>query len=281
MMHMPATEIPTDPNCFNDITGLVHCFARRESGNRNKKIVFYLEGEEKTPPRPILIAQKQKDGKFYIFAVSTEEDPHLNRTMKKEKCHYIGKIRRTRIKKSKLVVSSLFVGTKEHKEQVAATVYDSSTLRSQVVNGFPDRLVYSIVKTPEQSSSMENPQVAGQQEQAASTSSQYPPMASCPRIDDVIRYHSGGISEIGELYDGLQVFRNRHRAESKHQGPFLIRFRGRGARSSQRNIQIVHPSTGELVFQMARWNEDEFTVDFKGPYTPCQAFAIALAQLES
>lgn len=284
-------EVPTSPHLFDTTTGLIHCIARREGGNRNKRIVFYLETADGSAGavKPLFVAQKQKEGKFYIYNVSENDyNYQINRNFKKEDFNYVGKIRRKVFRRNQIASNTLFYGKKEQKEQVASLVYDTVSLRYPVMEGFPDRVVYSIIQSGRESAPENR------------NSSPFPAMNyRAPRIDDAIGFHAHNIDEIGEFYNGLQVLKSRRRSsgstvmmtpESQRNGgasatvtrePFLVRFKGRGGRPSQKNLQMMDPSTGNVVFQMARWNEDEFTVDFKGPYTPYQAFGIALAQLES
>ena len=97
-------------------------------------------------------------------------------------------------------------------------------------------------------------------------------------MDEMVRCHATSDQDVSDCRSRyVKVLHSRRRSEYRQ--PFLIRFRGRGGRSSTRNLQIV-TAIGEIVFQMARWNEDEFTVDFKNPYTAYTAFGMALAQLE-
>lgn len=260
-------EIPTARH-LDGLTGHCHCVARREGGNRNKRIVLYLESETHLSAKPLFVAQKQKEGKFFIYDVS-DNFYRINRNFRKDSLNYVGKICRKRFPKSKIISNTLFLGTKADKKQVASLVYDTVSLRYPVLEGYPDRLVYSILQAPPKTSQ-------------ADDQDGHPAMLP-PCIDDIISLHSTHIAEVADYYNSVKVLKSRRRSSggnSKNRQPFLARFRGRGGRPSQKNIQIVKPNTDEIMFQMARWNEDEFTVDFKSPYSAFTAFGIALAQLD-
>lgn len=63
-------------------------------------------------------------------------------------------------------------------------------------------------------------------------------------------------------------------------GGFALDFRGRFARSSLKNIQLVPPDDQEnVVLQVGRVGRDAFSLDIKWPLSPFQAFAIALTAL--
>ena len=261
-------------NLSDTTTRLVHCVARREGGYRkNSRVVFYLEsGQQEGPPKPIFIAQKQKAGKFYIFNVPSESPEYVNHYFEKNSYLYAGKLARQSLSNGIFLSHSLFYGTKDKKKQVASVVYNTETLHNPVIDGFSDRVVYNILRSED--TNVENKQEC------------HPIVApSCPSAS----------SESGKRYGDLHIVRSRSRSTTLNgaaiaREPFVVRFRGRGALSSQKNLQMVAPSTKNaagsdgndvVVFQMARWNKDEFTVDFQTPYyTPYQAFGIALAQLD-
>lgn len=243
----------------------VNCIARREGRYRNSRIVFYLEGTDRYATRPLFVAQKRWGGKFFIYDIS-EDSTLVNRSFKKKDAEYVGKIVRSQFIKRNLHANTLYQGTKDTKKQVASTAYDVLSLVFPAVDGCPDRGAYCIVCLEGEEDSDINPNKI------------------IPPINDAIKFHHRNLQEIDFLYDGLRVFHSACRlvpgADTPRE-PFLIRFRGRGSRESVKNLQIADPKTGEIVLQMAKWNDNEFTVDFKEPYNAYQAFGFALAQLEA
>lgn len=80
------------------IDGHVHCIARREGAFRNRRVVFYLEGDRhNASATPLFVAQKRTDGKFYIFNVSEHSSIVNYKFKKREDAYaYVGKIERTK-----------------------------------------------------------------------------------------------------------------------------------------------------------------------------------------
>jgi len=65
-------------------------------------------------------------------------------------------------------------------------------------------------------------------------------------------------------------------------GAYVLNFNGRVTMASVRNFQLVEPDEQDAVLlQFGRVGKDEFTLDFRYPLTPFQAFAIALSAFDS
>ena len=65
-------------------------------------------------------------------------------------------------------------------------------------------------------------------------------------------------------------------------GAYVLNFNGRVTMASVRNFQLVEPDEQDAVLlQFGRVGKDEFTMDFRYPLTPFQAFAIALSSFDS
>jgi len=70
----------------------------------------------------------------------------------------------------------------------------------------------------------------------------------------------------------------RYHADS---GQYVLDFAGRAPCVSVKNFQLVYPEEpDEVLFQLGRIDEDTFSVDFRFPIAPQQAFAIALSSLD-
>lgn len=58
-------------------------------------------------------------------------------------------------------------------------------------------------------------------------------------------------------------------------------FCGRAPQVSVKNFQLVYPEEpDEVLFQLGRIDDENFSVDFRFPIAPIQAFAIALSSLD-
>ena len=62
---------------------------------------------------------------------------------------------------------------------------------------------------------------------------------------------------------------------------FRLNFGGKAKISSVKNIQIVHKKHSENIYlQLAKQNKTDYLLDFYGPFSPMQAFAIAIANID-
>ncbi|XP_064150081.1 tubby-related protein 2 isoform X3 [Loxodonta africana] len=80
---------------------------------------------------------------------------------------------------------------------------------------------------------------------------------------------------------GLILLQNKPPSWSDESGAYVLNFHGRVTRASVKNFQIVHPDDSEyLVLQFGRVAPDSFTMDFRFPLCPLQAFAICLSSFD-
>lgn len=64
-------------------------------------------------------------------------------------------------------------------------------------------------------------------------------------------------------------------------GQYVLDFCGRAPQVSVKNFQLVYPEEpDDVLFQLGRLDDDNFSVDFRFPMSPSQAFAIALSSLD-
>ncbi|KAF6289293.1 TUB like protein 2 [Rhinolophus ferrumequinum] len=82
-------------------------------------------------------------------------------------------------------------------------------------------------------------------------------------------------------FQGLLLLQNKAPLWSYKSGAYVLNFRGRVTRASVKNFQIVHPYNPDyLVLQFGRVAPDMFTMDFRFPLCPLQAFAICLSSFD-
>uniref|UniRef100_A0A4X1W090 Tubby-like protein n=1 Tax=Sus scrofa TaxID=9823 RepID=A0A4X1W090_PIG len=80
---------------------------------------------------------------------------------------------------------------------------------------------------------------------------------------------------------GLVLMQNKAPLWSDESGVYVLNFHGRVTRASVKNFQIVHRDDPDyLVLQFGRIAPDMFTMDFRFPLCPLQAFAICLSSLD-
>ncbi|XP_024623903.1 tubby-related protein 2 [Neophocaena asiaeorientalis asiaeorientalis] len=80
---------------------------------------------------------------------------------------------------------------------------------------------------------------------------------------------------------GLVLLQNKAPSWSDKSGAYVLNFHGRVTRTSVKNFQIVHPDDPDyLVLQFGRVAPDTFTMDFRFPLCPLQAFAICLSSFD-
>ncbi|KAB0400451.1 hypothetical protein E2I00_006444, partial [Balaenoptera physalus] len=80
---------------------------------------------------------------------------------------------------------------------------------------------------------------------------------------------------------GLVLLQNKAPSWSDESGAYVLNFHGRVTRTSVKNFQIMHPDDPDyLVLQFGRVAPDTFTMDFRFPLCPLQAFAICLSSFD-
>lgn len=65
-------------------------------------------------------------------------------------------------------------------------------------------------------------------------------------------------------------------------GAYVLNFNGRVTMASVKNFQLIAPADHERVaLQFGRVGKNEFTMDLRWPFSPLQAFAVALSSFDS
>eukprot|EP00071_Canis_lupus_P046224 XP_022279781.1 tubby-related protein 2 isoform X5 [Canis lupus familiaris] len=79
----------------------------------------------------------------------------------------------------------------------------------------------------------------------------------------------------------LILLQNKTPLWSQENGTYVLNFHGRVTQASVKNFQIVYPDDLDyLVLQFGRVAPDTFTMDFRFPLCPLQAFAICLSSFD-
>lgn len=64
-------------------------------------------------------------------------------------------------------------------------------------------------------------------------------------------------------------------------GAYVLNFNGRVTMASVKNFQLVLPDDHEtVILQFGRVGKDSFTMDFRFPISPIQAFAVCLSSFD-
>jgi hypothetical protein len=294
VMIMPPPQpfqIPTDPRYVNPHTGRVQLHVSRERRNkrfiRNERLICHAEGIDGFfQTAPLFVAERHGRG-FRIFDVSGDSPnqlaalptaPHYFGMESKDDPRFAGEIHRSvshlgGYVEYKLVRENL--KTKE-RQLVATTIMGTSSLRYPIVHGYADRIVYCVVDS-------EN---AMDKEVSSKSTDKIPHFGSLNK--PVIEHIRDNIHKIGEEHKELKVFQSKRRFTNwrgcnvhRDVQPFFQKFHGRAQRPSKKNLQIMDVSSGKVVVQVGRLNDNDFALDFLPPYTPLQVLGVFLAQLDA
>jgi len=81
--------------------------------------------------------------------------------------------------------------------------------------------------------------------------------------------------------EGMQQLMNKPPKWSEEVGAYVLNFNGRVTMASVKNFQLVAPDElDEVKVQFGRVGKDLFTLDFRFPLSPLQAFGIALSSFD-
>jgi len=85
----------------------------------------------------------------------------------------------------------------------------------------------------------------------------------------------------GQGVGGLVTLTNRPPKWNDQVGAYVLNFNGRVTMASVKNFQLVSASEPDVVvLQFGRVSKDVFTMDFRYPLSPLQAFAVALSSFD-
>lgn len=87
----------------------------------------------------------------------------------------------------------------------------------------------------------------------------------------------------GRKLEDIVELGNKRPAWDAVAGGHVLNFKGRVTESSVKNFQLICPKISgqeEVVLQFGRVSKTDFTMDFRYPLSPIQAFGIVLASLD-
>ena len=80
---------------------------------------------------------------------------------------------------------------------------------------------------------------------------------------------------------GISVFHNKKPVWNDSLGAYVLNFNGRVEQASVKNFQLVDDFDQEKIYlQFGRVDKHVFSLDFIWPFTPLQAFSIALSSID-
>jgi hypothetical protein len=81
--------------------------------------------------------------------------------------------------------------------------------------------------------------------------------------------------------DNLLLLRNKDPVWNDNLKAYVLNFGGRVTMASVKNFQLIDPDRpSEVVIQFGKVDDNMYTLDFRAPITPVQAFLIALSSLD-
>ena len=89
------------------------------------------------------------------------------------------------------------------------------------------------------------------------------------------------VSERSNYKEMLVELCNKKPVWSNENNSFVLNFHGRVTMASVKNFQIIHPNDPSYIcLQFGRISKDVFTLDWRYPMCPFQAFAVALSSFD-
>ena len=80
---------------------------------------------------------------------------------------------------------------------------------------------------------------------------------------------------------GMHVFKNKKPVWNDTIGAYVLNFNGRVEQASVKNFQLVDEfDPNKIYLQFGRVDKHVFTLDYLWPFSPLQAFSIALSSID-
>jgi Tub family len=271
--------------------------ARREGGvgSRNDRIVFYLQGIPGVfRTRALFVAQRQLNGSYHIYNIYNDSGVRRNHFSKNHP-RYAGKLNRHG-QHHGFVDFRLVQGRKGRQTQVSSLIYKASSLKYPVMGGSPNRIAYSIIYNADDHSDLDTVSHHSMTASSEVHRDERDYRKVHPKGPESIDHAAkvalegkeDGLHSLPQQYKNISVFQSKRcftnkRGRSIHSNRqnFMEQFGRRVRKASKKNMQMMDACTGSVIFQIGRWDDVEFTVDFLPPYNPYQVFGMVLAQMET
>ncbi|PAV81086.1 hypothetical protein WR25_24864 [Diploscapter pachys] len=214
----------------------------------------------------LLAARKRKKSTTANYLIST--DPT---NLSREGDHFIAKVRSNALG-TQFTVYDNGQNPKKSKDplnvrqELAAVIYDTNVL------GFkgPRKMTILIpgIYDPKCSLRGQRETAKGEEEREPFIQKQFRPVVDKDAL--IERYKRKNMGDIVALHNKSPVWNEDTQS-------YVLNFHGRVTQASVKNFQIVHEADLDyVVMQFGRVSDEHFTMDFRYPLTPVQAFGIAM-----
>lgn len=84
-----------------------------------------------------------------------------------------------------------------------------------------------------------------------------------------------------KIKQNIRLLQNKSPKWNEQIGAYVLNFDGRVTMASVKNFQLVFENSQDVILQFGRIGKDKFTMDFKYPLSPIQAFGICLSSFDN
>jgi len=239
-------------------TGLVHCVLERAVGRRglslnnnsNKIITLSLEGNDNNTP--VLRAEAVSAHRFVITSATPSNNSHHHQTL-------------ATLVRLQSNLSTVTYGLRNSNDVAIAVVVYSVPSVSTFLKGPPPRRAQVALLNEDFLNTSKNDSQAWF-EAACRDSIQQQGNLYC---------FAGNVKEV-TLLDSKEPY-------LKSNGSIGLNFHGRGRQASPKNMQLTTSGSNdktEITVQMAKWDTDQYILDYSSSVSLVTAFAFGLAQLD-
>lgn len=217
---------------------------------------YYLHLEKEDDRKIFLLAaRKRKKSTTANYLISTDATD-----LSREGKSFVGKVRSNAIGTAFTIYDNgenpkKTSGVKDEvRQELAAVIYDTNVL------GFKGPRRMTVI-------------IPGIYDSEIGSRKEFRPL--CEKDSIVERYKN-------KRLDGLVVMQNKSPQWNEDTQSYVLNFHGRVTQASVKNFQIIHEADPDyIVMQFGRVSDELFTMDFRYPLSPLQAFGIAMTSFHS